>query len=328
MKSKFACLAIALVVGLAACSARVCTGGARSIGSQCECARGTVWNGNECQGTPQSGACAPTLYQFGDQCLCLDGFVSDGRQCVKLNCTNGFTVSVNQCVCAKGKHVIQGRCQVRCPEGATRIDDDHCSCPAGAVVEGKKCVCPAGTSWDNTQCAPLNCTGGSVISGNQCVCPTGREVLEGRCVASCIEGAVRVDDDNCACPENAVVADGACRCVEGMQWNGAACIAVAAPVVEEVPAPAPAGEEGERREHRRRGERRPDCRAVAIAKGFPPSSLDYCEGAEPRCAEALINHGYPMSSVPECRGVDAACALAVIEKGYPPSSLSSCRGGR
>jgi hypothetical protein len=70
----------------------------------------------------------------------------------------------------------------------------------------------------------------------------------------------------------------------------------------------------------------PDCRSTLVGLGHSPSSMSYCDGAEPRCADALLRAGHGPSGLSYCRGVEPRCAEALIRASHGPSGLSYCVG--
>jgi hypothetical protein len=120
--------------------AMICTGGARMVGQGCACAAGTQWDGANCIGTPQRGACAQEgSIQYGDSCQCPDGLTwADAAMsaCVALQCTGGAVAQGNECVCTEGYSWIDNQCQRNCIPGATRSDPHTCVCPPGTEPQG------------------------------------------------------------------------------------------------------------------------------------------------------------------------------------------------
>ena len=120
-----------------------CGGGARPVGESCQCALGTTWNGQACQGQPQAGVCQGGRAQYGSLCFCPDGTTFDGARCVALDCRGqNAVISGNECICAEGTSWsgAQNRCVAF-------------TCNGGSVVSGNDCVCVNGETWQDGRCA-------------------------------------------------------------------------------------------------------------------------------------------------------------------------------
>ncbi|MBL9027387.1 MAG: hypothetical protein JNL21_34670 [Myxococcales bacterium] len=144
--------AVVLACGAGAWGPPVCTGGARAIGSNCFCPRGTTFDGQACQGTPEQGSCvAGAMEVSGDGqslCYCPDGWV---------------WADANKQSCAP--------------------------CEGGSLAVGDTCQCPQGTEWNGNQCqevvmAAPTCTGGAFMTEQGCMCPDGTAWDGANCVAS------------------------------------------------------------------------------------------------------------------------------------------------
>lgn len=72
--------------------------------------------------------------------------------------------------------------------------------------------------------------------------------------------------------------------------------------------------------------RGPDCRQTVLQRGFSPSQMRHCEGAQPVCADALLNRGHNPSQLRHCRGVEPTCATVLLNRGHNPSQLRHCSG--
>ncbi len=185
-------LAISVLAALAAsCSGgwgpTVCTGGARAIGSNCFCPKGTSFDGASCQGTPEQGNCVPGAMEVvGDGqsvCYCPDGFVwTDGQQ----SCAP----------CEGGSVAVGDTCQC---QNNTIWDGNVCApCQGGAIASNNACVCPDGTAWDGAQCqqtfvAEPTCTGGAVMTQAGCQCPQGTAWDGANCVSAPAGGPVIIE---------------------------------------------------------------------------------------------------------------------------------------
>ncbi len=70
----------------------------------------------------------------------------------------------------------------------------------------------------------------------------------------------------------------------------------------------------------------PSCRSVLLERGYHPSLLTHCEGAEPYCAAALLRAGHHPSNLVHCQDVPPRCAVTLLERGHHPSNLVHCEG--
>ncbi|MDB4995525.1 MAG: hypothetical protein JWM74_2957 [Myxococcaceae bacterium] len=144
----------------------VCTGGARVVGSACYCAKGQTWNGSQCAGTPETGACAQknsmeVVGAAGSICYCPDGWIWDSANRTEcLPCTGGAIANGDSnCYCPDGTAWNNNACEpipqaapvASCMGGAIATDQG-CMCPQGATWNGAQCMCPAGAEWNGAQC--------------------------------------------------------------------------------------------------------------------------------------------------------------------------------
>ncbi len=74
---------------------------------------------------------------------------------------------------------------------------------------------------------------------------------------------------------------------------------------------------------------RPDtfgrCAQTIIDKGYGPTLVSNCQGADEYCAVKLLEKGYHPSQLSNCSNVEPTCALKLLDKGYHPNQLSSCQ---
>ena len=243
MRQLFRCIALALLVGLAACGE-----GDEGKPAQIACSAGEVACGQSCVDTATDprhcGGCdvacpAGVLCVDGSCAACPDGWAACEGACVDLNSSGDHCGACGR-TSADGELCADGACVPGCPIGQNACDggchtlatsDQHCgacgnACAAGSLCADGTCVptaCPADQAVCDGACTDLDTDPAHCGACGE-ACPAGELCTDGVCEPACGPGMV-VCDGACRDPDTDRAHCGVCgnACADGSACVDGAC---------------------------------------------------------------------------------------------------------